>query len=70
MVESFFRKANVNEAFAGDDGPNGMDVDQDGGGGGPKTSVAVGDVSAYFHVIDAFDVPRWRYRLDEKVFAK
>ncbi|KAJ3041234.1 DNA polymerase epsilon subunit 2 [Rhizophlyctis rosea] len=62
VVESTFRKANVNEAFAGE---GSMDVDDEG-----QTSVAVGDVSEYFHVIDAFDIPRWRYKPDDKAFVK
>ncbi|KAJ3049037.1 DNA polymerase epsilon subunit 2 [Rhizophlyctis rosea] len=70
VVESFFRKANVNAVFAREDGEDGMDVDEDGMDGGRGTSVAVGDVSEYFHVIDAFEVPRWKYRPHEKIFVK
>ncbi|KAI8816342.1 DNA polymerase alpha/epsilon subunit B-domain-containing protein [Fimicolochytrium jonesii] len=65
VVEAIFRKAAINQALE-----NSNADDQGAGGMVGDAGVGLDDVSAYLHVIDAFDMPRFSWKADGKGFVK
>ncbi|RKO83104.1 hypothetical protein BDK51DRAFT_48117 [Blyttiomyces helicus] len=63
VVGSVLRKAAVQRGPR-DRGDAAMDDDEE------EVQRSVEDVAAYLQVIDAFAVPKWRYRTDEKIFVR